>query len=67
MLDKLTGESALASVNRMSRANLLNPGAESNALPAKLGDRLKHEEVSGGGIMPTQALMSLHAYEHPTR
>ncbi|XP_068217190.1 RNA-binding protein Ro60-like [Palaemon carinicauda] len=67
MLDKLGGESALASVNRMSKASLLNPGPENNALPAKLGDRLKHEDLTGGSITPTQVLMALHAYEHPTR
>lgn len=67
MLEKLEGESAVASVNRMSKANLLNPGPDNNTLPVKLGDRLKHEDVSRGGITPTQALMALHAYEHPTR
>ncbi|KAK7082987.1 hypothetical protein SK128_010215 [Halocaridina rubra] len=67
MLDKLEGESAVASVNRMSKANLLNTGTENNALSVKLGERLKHEDISGGCVTPTQVLMALHAYEHPTR
>ncbi|XP_071541187.1 RNA-binding protein RO60-like isoform X2 [Panulirus ornatus] len=67
MLDKLEGESAVASVNRMAKANLLNPSSDTNhALSSKLVDRLTHSDHTSGCITPTQVLMALHAYEHPT-
>ncbi|XP_042227144.1 60 kDa SS-A/Ro ribonucleoprotein-like [Homarus americanus] len=68
MLDKLEGESTVASVNRMCKANLLNPSSESShALPSKLVERLTHSDVTSGCVTPTQVLMALHSYEHPTR
>ena len=68
MLDKLAGESTVASVNRLARCNFLNPTNEpSHALQAKLVDRLAEEDVATSSITPAQILMALHAYEYPTR
>ncbi|KAG7166290.1 60 kDa SS-A/Ro ribonucleoprotein-like, partial [Homarus americanus] len=50
------------------QANLLNPSSESShALPSKLVERLTHSDVTSGCVTPTQVLMALHSYEHPTR
>ncbi|XP_069157260.1 RNA-binding protein RO60 [Procambarus clarkii] len=68
ILDKLDGESAVASVNRMAKASLLNPSCDAtHGLPSKLVDCLTRSSVTSGSVTPTQALMALHAYEHPTR
>lgn len=68
MLDKLDGESAVASVNRMAKAGLLSQSADNtNVLPNKLVDRLTHSDVASSPVTPAVALMALHAYEHPSR
>lgn len=68
MLDKLDGESAVASVNRMAKAGLLSQNADNaNVLPNKLADRLTHSDVASSPVTPSVALMALHAYEHPSR
>lgn len=59
----------LASVNRLARKNFLAPTAEAASAPlqAQLVDRLTQDDVAASDTTPTQVLMALHAYEHPTR
>ena len=68
VLDKLEAQSVVASVNRLARGNFLHPSNEpDHALQAKLVDRLSQEDVAVSATTPAQVLMTLHAYEHPTR
>lgn len=67
-MDKLDSESLLASVNRLGRCHLLNPSTEGlQPMQDQLVDRLTQDTVAAGPITPTQALLSLHAYQHPAR
>ncbi|KAK8383893.1 hypothetical protein O3P69_015974 [Scylla paramamosain] len=68
VLDKLEAKCVVASVNRLARGNFLNPSNElGHTLQAKLVDRLSQEDVAASATTPAQVLMTLHAYEHPTR
>lgn len=69
LLDKLDGQSVVASVNRLARCNFLAATTEATAAPlqGQLVDRLTQDDVAASGTTPAQVLMTLHAYEHPTR